>query len=311
MKASGLRKLWGNGLIALRQPMIIAGEAKEATVMAFKLIRIALAAGPVLAGCVSAPVNPAPQQSVRQAPATPGVYAGKSVLDAAIEAAGGQAALGRVKELAWTGSATISKGGEPSKMEMETVVRPFREWGRWSTWVKAAGPKTARTIQAEQGKAWAVNRVTWSPTSEAQAAQENQLVALYSLMLLTPLKTSGAKVVEKPEGKDGSRTINAQLANGRGGDLVFDAAGKLVGASILSPAAAGGAEVRQTVTFSGEIVSNGVKWPRRILIEEDGKAVMDLELATFEAMAELQPRPMPHTLDDGQKPPEPRAADAG
>lgn len=274
--------------------------------MAFKRVFVAVAAAALGAACASAPAPASPQ-----APSPPSVFAGKSVLDAAIDAAGGQAALSQVKELEWTGAATIRSGGKTSVVEVETVIRPLANWGRTSTWVKADGPKTARTIQAEQGKAWLVNRVTWTPMPEAQATHENQQFALYALMLLTPLKNAQASVSEQPAGADGGRTIKASLANGIGGDLRFDATGKLVGASMAVRDPAGGADLKQTATFSGEIVSNGVKWPKKIVIEQNGQPYLDLELATFDATPDLKPRPLPHTLDDGQKPPEARPADAG
>ena len=57
----------------------------------------------VLSGCASAPPESSPVASA---------YAGKSVLDAAIAAAGGEAALAQVKEIEWTGTATINAGGK-------------------------------------------------------------------------------------------------------------------------------------------------------------------------------------------------------
>src|SRR5690349_15969045 len=230
--------------------------------MAFKRGLMAVALGALAAACASAPEPATPQATV-----APSVYAGRSVLDAAIDAAGGEAALSKVKELEWTGTATINVGGKTIVVEMETVVRPLAHWARSTSWVKADGPKTARTIQVEQGKGWTVNKVTWTPMPEAQAVHENQQFALYSLMLLTPLKDAAAKVTEQPAGADGTRAIKAALANGMGGDLNFDAAGKLVGASMSVRDPAGGADINETVTFSGELVSNGVKWPKKISIQ--------------------------------------------
>jgi hypothetical protein len=146
----------------------------------------------------------------------------------------------------------------------------------------------------------------------AQALHENQQFALYSLMLLTPLKDAAAKVTEQPAGADGTRAIKAVLPNGMGGDLAFDAAGKLVSAGMSVRDPAGGAQdIAETVTFSGEMVSNGVKWPKKISIQQNGKPYFDLELATFEATPDLKPRPLKHTLDDGQTPPQDRPTDAG
>lgn len=275
--------------------------------MAFKRGLLAVALGALAAACASAP-----EQTASQATAAPSVYAGRSVLDVAIEAAGGEAALSKVKELEWTGTATINAGGKTTVVEMETVVRPLAHWGRSTSWVKADGPKTARTMQVEQGKGWTVNKVTWTPMPEAQAVHENQQFALYSLMMLTPLKDPAAKVTEQPIGPDGTRAIKALLANGMGGELEFDASGKLVRAGMAVRDPAGGAQdIVETVTFSGELVSNGVKWPKKISILQNGKPYFDLELATFEATPDLKPRPLKHTLDDGQTPPQDRPADAG
>lgn len=245
------------------------------------------------------------------ASAAPGVYAGKSVLDAAIEAAGGQAALAQVKELEWTGTATVNAGGKTTVLEVMTVVRPQTNWARSTTWTKADGPKKAKTLQAEQGKAWRVDVVTWTPLPEAQAVHENQQFGLYKLMLLAPLKEAGATVTEDPVGADGTRAIKAALPGGPAGELEFDAAAKLVRAGMVVRNPAGGPDIVETVKFSGEIVSNGVKWPKRITIEQNGAPYFDLEIATFEANATIKPRPLQHTLDDGQTPPQDRPADAG
>lgn len=250
----------------------------------------------VLSGCASAPPESSP---------VAGAYAGKSVLDTAIAAAGGEAALAQVKEIEWTGTATINTGGKTTVVEVATVVRPASSWARSTSWLAADGPKKARTLQAEQGKAWRVDRVTWTPLLEAQAVHENQQFALYSLMLLAPLKDPAAKVAEQPVGADGTRAIKATLSNGLGGELEFDATGKLARAGLVVRDPEGdGPDIVETVTFSGEVVSNGVKWPKRISIAQGGAPYFDLEIATFEANATIKPRPLPHTLDDGQTPPQ-------
>jgi hypothetical protein len=138
-----------------------------------------------LGACASAP------QEAPVAAAAPDAYSGKSVLDAAIEAAGGQAALSQVKELEWKGSATVSAEGKTTEISLETVLRPQSHWARSTSWTKADGPKKARTIQAEQGKAWTVNVVNWTPMPEAQAIHENQQFSLYSAMMLVGLKGEG------------------------------------------------------------------------------------------------------------------------
>ena len=59
---------------------------------------------------------------------------------------------------------------------------------------------------------------------------------------------------------------------------------------------AGGADIAQTVKFSGEVESNGVKWPKRITIEQNGQPFYDLEIAKFEAAPAFTPRPMDQSM---------------
>lgn len=238
-------------------------------------------------------------------------YSGKGVLDKAIAAAGGEAALSAVKEMEWKGTATVNVGGKTTEIELETVVRPQAHWARSTTWTKADGPKKAKTIQAEQGKAWLVNKVTWTPMPEAQAIHENQQFSLYSMMTLVRLKDEGAKVRETAPGKDGTRNLRVEHPMAPPMDLRFDASGKLIQAGLTVKDPSGGADIAETVTFSGEVVSNGVKWPKRITITQNGAPYYDMEIASFEASPASKPRPLPHTLDDGQTPPQDRPADAG
>lgn len=250
-----------------------------------------------LGACASAP------QEAPVAAAAPDAYSGKSVLDAAIEAAGGQAALSQVKELEWKGSATVSAEGKTTEISLETVLRPQSHWARSTSWTKADGPKKARTIQAEQGKAWTVNVVNWTPMPEAQAIHENQQFSLYSAMMLVGLKGEGVTVRETAPGKDGTRNLHVERPNAPPVDLRFNASGKLIQAAMTVKDAKGGADIAQIAKFSGEIVSNGVKWPKKIAIEQNGAPYFDMEIASFEANTATKPRPLTHTLDDGQTPP--------
>jgi hypothetical protein len=253
----------------------------------FKTALFAAAAMAALGACTT--TGETTQDQVTVAPAG-------AALDSAIDAAGGEAALTKVKELYWTGTATVNAGGKTSKLDVITVVRPEGQWARTSSWTSGAEAKTSRTLQVEKGKAWDVNRQSWNPLPEAQATNESQQYGLYSLMLLTPLKASGAKADEQPAAADGTRTIKAQLATGQAADLKVDASGKLVGAEMKVRDPAGGADIAQTVKFSGEVESNGVKWPKRITIEQNGQPFYDLEIAKFEAAPAFTPRPMDQSM---------------
>jgi hypothetical protein len=265
--------------------------------------RLLLLAFPALAACASI------QGGSTGAAAAVDAYAGKSVLDAAIEAAGGEAALSKVKELDWTGTAVVNADGKTTEIEVQTVVRPL-SYARTTSWPKAEGEKAARTIQAEFGRAWTVNRVTWTPMTEAEAAHENQQYALYGLMLLAPLKDAAATVKEAPVGTDGTRAIQITHPKAQPTELEFDSSGKLVraGFSVRDPKG-GAADIVQIAKFSGEIVSNGVKWPKRITIEQNGAPYFDLTIATFEARPNFAVIPLKHTLEQPGQPPQGRPGD--
>lgn len=234
----------------------------------------------------------APQETVAQAS---GVYAGKSVLDAAIEAAGGEAALAKVQELYWTGAATVTADGKTAEQNAAVLVRPFTFY-RVTTWAKGKEARTANTTQAEQGKAWNVNRVSWIPMEDAGAKFENEQLGLFSLMLLTPLKADGVTVTEQPAGADGTRAIQVAKAGAPGAELEFNADGKLVRAGFAGTDPKTGAATTEVYTFSGEIVSNGVKWPKHITATRNGAAWYEIELATFEALPTKTVRPLEQAM---------------
>ena len=232
-----------------------------------------------------------------------GVYAGKSVLDAGIEAAGGEAALSKVKEIYVTGTAKMTVDGATTEQNIAMLVRPFGFY-RLTSWAKGAEPKTAKTVQAELGQAWDVTRVTWQPMGDAGAKFENEQLGLYSMILLAPLKAAGVAVKEQPVGADGTRAIQASGANVLPAELEFDASGKLVRAGYAGTDAKTGASTIDIAAFSGEVTSNGVKWPKQIRFERDGKPFYEIDIATFEALPAKTVRPLAQAMQyEGGAPP--------
>jgi hypothetical protein len=127
-------------------------------------------------------------------------------------------------------------------------------------------------------------------------------------MLLIPLKDAGAKVTQDPVGVGGTHAIKGVLADGLAGELEFDKSARLTRAGMVAPDPAGGAApLIEQVAFSGELVSNGVKWPRHISIQQNGQPFFELELTSFEANAVIKPRPIEHTMGGAQQPRRPAA----
>jgi hypothetical protein len=245
---------------------------------------MAAAALMALGACAST----ASQDSSGQAMAA---VSGKSALDTAIEAAGGEAALSKVQEVFFTGAAKVTADGKVAEESAAILVRPF-DFLRVTTWAKGKEEKTSNTVQAEQGKAWDVNRVTWIPKEPAGAKFQNEQLGLYSLMLLTPLKADGATVTDQPAAADGTRTVKVTHPKAQPVDLTIDASGKLVQASYSGTDPKTGAAISEVYKFSGEIASNGVKWPKTIKVERNGAAAYEIELASFEALPTKTVRPL-------------------
>lgn len=258
--------------------------------MTFSRTLLACAAmAAALGACTTAQAPPA-------APAVEaGIYAGKSVLDVAVDAAGGEAALSKVKEIYFTGAAKVTADGATVEQNAAIVVRPFSFY-RSTNWAKGAEPKTAKTTQAELNQAWDVTRVTWQPMAAPAAKFENEVLAFYSMMLLAPLKAQGVVVTEAPVGEDGTRAIQVARPGAPAAELEFDAAGKLVRAGYTGTDPKTGAASPTIATFSGEIVSNGVKWPKHIKIERNGAPAFEIEIATFEALPEKVVRPLDQAM---------------
>ena len=264
---------------------------------------LAVLAFAALGACASVPEHQA------AAPAAD-VYAGRSVLDAAIAAMGGEAALRQAHELDWTGEATLVAADKTTQLAVQTIVRPFT-YARSTSWPKAEGAKAGKTIQMDFGKVWTVNRVTWTPMEAAQEEHEVQQFALYGVMVLTTLKDPGAKVTETAPGKDGTRNLHVEHPKAPPMDLRFDASGKLVrAAGAVRDPKGGAAAIPQVVEFSGEVVSNGVKWPQRITIRQNDAPYFDLQISKFEARTTNSVIPLEHTLEvPGQSAPQGRPGD--
>jgi hypothetical protein len=269
-----------------------------------------LAATAMGAGALGACASTGGAASADAAPAKVDVYAGKSVLDAAIAAQGGETALKAVKEVDFSGTATVNAEGKMTEIEAQTIVRPFT-FARSTSWPKGQKEESAKTIQMDFGKAWSVSRVTWTPMPLAQEKHEIEQFAIYGAMMLTTLKEPGVKVTETAPGKDGTRNLHVERPNTPAMDLRFDASGKLIriADSVTDPKDAA-KSIPQVVELSGEVVSNGVKWPQRIVIKQNDAPYFDLQIAKFEARGDNSVIPLKHTLEvPGQGAPQGRPGD--
>lgn len=198
-----------------------------------------------------------------------------ALLERAVEAAGGRAALDAVRELAWTGEATVHFGEQSLELGVETMVRPFVSATSVS-WPKAQGRGASRTLIVGPDGGRALTPKGDAPLPAAQLVHERLQFGLYGLMLL-PV----ASVSELPP----DRLLIAH-ADAPDTEFRFDAGGRMIEARNRVPDAETGTRmIAQDIAFDGLVESNGVKWPKSIIIRQDGAPYFDLRIATFEARA--------------------------
>jgi hypothetical protein len=203
----------------------------------------------------------------------------------AIDRAGGHDALARVRTLAWDGHAVVHVGGREIPIGVSTRVAPF-DWARSTSWLEPEGASKARTMIVARDAAWIESDGRRQPMEAAMAVHERQQYAIYGLMLLEPLDRPGVSVEPLPDGRRGLR-VRHPLAPAA--ELLFDADARLSEMRNTVADPHGGAPVAQRFVFSGEVVSNGVRWPRTLRIEQAGRPYFDLGFDRFEA----SPTPLP------------------
>ena len=203
-----------------------------------------------------------------------------SLLDRAIARAGGAAALSRVGVLRWTGTAKIFAGPRIIEIGASTTVRPFRG-ARSDTWLLTDGPSKARSLIIEGDQGWTERGGAREPLPVSQARHEAMQYALYGLMLLTPLREPRARFTVD----EARREITADYPGAPRTVLAFDSDFRLAGAHNVVPSPeAGAASIRQDIRFEGEITSaGGVRWPRKVTIDQNGNPYFELTLTTFDA----------------------------
>lgn len=209
----------------------------------------------------------------------------RAMLDQVIRSAGGRG-LQRFHAMAWHGVADVAAGPRTVRIEGDWNVEP-PDRARVETWEIDKGRASARTMILEPGHDRMRRDGQEQPLPPEIAANERDQFYVYHLMRLITLNDADVRLTLLPAGGDGHDGIRVQRAGRRDADLYFDRAYRLVRlvTTIADPASK--RDVREELRFTGSIASNGVRWPRRIQILQDGAPFFDLEIARFTAMTTL------------------------
>ena len=180
-------------------------------------------------------------------------------------AMGGSALLARIRAIGWTGTARVVTGGRTLELGVETRVEPFIR-ARSDTWLLEDGRVEKRTMMIEGQDGFLVFRGRQVAMPPQQAAHERQQFGIYGHMLLAGIAIAHGNVIASAK----AGYPEAMLALGRDG---MPAAAAYV---VDSPDSAG--TIRERFTFSGSVSDQGVRWPQRIAITQNGKPFFALAI---------------------------------
>lgn len=175
------------------------------------------------------------------------------------------AAESGVAAIGWTGRASVAAGERTLRLQVDTRVEPFRR-ARSTSWLIEAGPASARTLVIEPHGGWVEREGARTPLRPAQVIHERQQFGLYAYLLRALRDASGgaALTLREPGFPD------ARFRSDNGG--VHSAEYR------VSAPEEGRPPITERFTFSGVAEQDGLRWPRRIAIEQDGRPFFALEI---------------------------------
>jgi hypothetical protein len=181
-----------------------------------------------------------------------------------------------VRPLSWTGTGKVYPPGRVLELGVRTQVEPF-VCAQSDTWVLAQGPSTMRTMIIEPGGGWLVRGGKREPMPSAMLRQEREQFAIYGQMQMAMALAPAAA-----RGGVHELTIPAQDANSVETVFSFDPSGRLAEArNAIDDIDTPGKRIEQRFVFSGEVVSNGLRWPRHMEMFHGSEPYFTLDIATL------------------------------
>jgi len=213
-----------------------------------------------------------------------------AILDRAIKAAGGEAALRRASVLKWRGRAAVHAGERRITLEGRWIVEP-PDRAVVATWETDRGEASTRRLILLGSEGWMERGGERTPMTPEVVANERDQFYLYSVMRLLPLREPGVRL-----SATGPRSLRVEREGRPTVEMIFDGSGRLdrMRTQVLDPAS--GRRVSEEITLEGAIAAGGVQWPLRLFITQDGTPFFDLELTELaigsseELLREARPR---------------------
>jgi hypothetical protein len=210
-----------------------------------------------------------------------------SILDRAIEMAGGAPALERARALVWEGDAAVHVRGRTVELSGRWAVQP-PDSAVVATWERSRGPASTRRLILSGARGWFERGGQLLPMPSAVLANEREQFYLYNVMRLVPLRAPGVTLTAIAANSLGQRGVRVTQAGRPDVDLYVDAGGRLAHLRTRVTDAMSGNPAVEDVWLAGVVEAAGVRWPRSIRLTLDGKPYFELEIRTLRALPRLE-----------------------
>jgi hypothetical protein len=200
-----------------------------------------------------------------------------TILDNAIQQAGGDAALAAASALSWDGNATVFAGGRKVDISGRWQVQP-PDTAIVATYDTTRGPSTTRSMVIAAPRGWVVRNDSFTPLPDPVIANERDAFFLYDVIRLVPLRDSAVRLSRISADSLGQRGFRAEHPGRPAVELFVDSTGRLSHIRLMVADPGGGPPVRQDAWLDGELASGGIRWPERLRLTMNGEPYFDLRI---------------------------------
>jgi hypothetical protein len=201
----------------------------------------------------------------------------RTILDNAIQQAGGATALSAARALTWDGDATVFAGGRTVNIAGRWQVQP-PDTAIVATYDTTRGPSTTRSMVIAAPRGWMVRNDSFTVLPDPLIANERDAFFLYDVIRLVSLRDSSVRLSRIPADSLGQRGFRAEQPGRPAVELFIDSTGRLSHVRLTVADPGGGPPVRQDAWLDGELASGGIRWPQRLRLTMNGAPYFDLRM---------------------------------
>ena len=200
-----------------------------------------------------------------------------TILDNAIQQAGGAAALSAARALSWDGDATVFAGGRTVNIAGRWQVQP-PDTAVVATYDTTRGPSTTRSMVIAAPRGWMVRNDSFTVLPDPLIANERDAFFLYDVIRLVSLRDNAVRLSRISADSLEQRGFRAEQPRRPAADVFVDSTGRVSHIVLMVADPNGGPPARQDAWLEGELTSGGIRWPQRLRLMMNGAPYFDLRM---------------------------------